>query len=197
MCSEPNSHHSRILQRHCKKLPPPPLFQRAGNLRLEWLYSCHACMRLGPVSTCYWFQNHPTKTQPCNLVHFMGNEMLKSFSEPTARWAQHRRENTCLLPLQNWARHQITPWPQRMSHWYSSTQPRKQETRPLTQPQLSDVALKHINHRDTSLIKILPCSTSQSLSHERPKLWLKRNTCLNKISHSYNPASPWLSNSSR
>lgn len=30
---------------------------------------------------------------------------------------------------------------------HSSTQPRKQEDRPLSQTQLSDVALKHINHR--------------------------------------------------
>lgn len=35
----------------------------------------------------------------------------------------------------------------------------------------------------------------QSLSPKRPKLWFKMNTCLNKISHHYNQASPWLSNS--
>lgn len=147
------------------------------------------CLNVLPISKSSHYHDHAT----------MGNERLKSFSKPTAMWAQHKKENLLVTSaeLSRAPGCSSTTENEHTDRAHSSTQPRKQEDRPLTQPQLSDVALKHINHRDTSLIKILPCSSLQSLSPKRPKLWFKRNTCLNKISHSYSPASPWLSNSSK
>lgn len=99
--------------------------------------------------------------------------MLTSFSKPTAMWAQHKREDNLLVTSAELSRapdYSFTTENEHADTAHSTTQPRKQEDRPLTQPQLSDVALKHINHRDTSLIKALPCSSLQSLSPERPKL---------------------------
>jgi len=113
----------------------------------------------------------------------MGNKALKSFSKPTAMWAQHKREDHLLVASAELSRapdYSFTTEKEHTDRADSYTQPRKLEDSPLTKPQLSDVALQHVNHRDTSLIKTLPYSSLQSLSPETPKLWFKRNTCLNK-----------------